>query len=467
MDGLFRTDKEGNVQPALVSSYTVSEDKTTYTFKLRNAKWSNGETITAHDFAYTWKSSLHPNFPSSNAYHLYALKNGEKVKSGALPTSLLGVNAVADDTLVVKLEKPIPNFVEMTTHPIFYPIHAKSDRENKQWASDKDAYVCSGPFTIEAWKHDNIIIGKKNPNYWDASAVQLDTLEMVMVSEETEYAMYRGNELDWAGSPLSALPVDVLEQLREKDELKQEAFLGTRMLRVNTQHDLLKSKKIRQALSLALDRNTIAEHIGGDAKMAAHRYVPQAFELFDEPVMQTEGSPQELFVEGLTELEMTHKDMPPIELIYMSKDINSRLAQAIQMQWKDALGVEVTLRNLDGNVFFDTMAKHNYDLAMGSWIAEVVDPLNFLDVFRKKTLLTNNTHWENDLFAELVEQARTCFDESKRKALLKQSEEILLEESPIIPLTYYSLSYVNKSYVKDIVVTPLGMIDFKWARIQK
>lgn len=467
MDGLFRIDKEGIPRPALAQSYTVSDDKTVYTFSLRDAQWSNGEVITAHDFVYTWKSTLHPKFPSASAYHLYAIKNAEKVKLGHLPSSLLGVEAIDDKTLVVRLEKPTLSFVEMTAHPVYFPIHAKIDKENPKWAQQVETYISSGPFTLSNWKHDFQITGTKNEKYWDQKAVQLDMIEMFMVSEETEFSMYRANELDWAGSPVSSLPIDAFDRYQDSKEFRKLPFMGTHMLRVNTQHPLLQSQKIRKALSLALDRKAITEHVFSNTTTAAHRYLPDAFEVAGMTQLEGQEKCVDVFNEGLSELSLKKEQLPSLEIAYMAKEGNKRLAQAIQSQWSEQLGINISLRALDNNVFFSLMGSKQFDLAMGSWIADVNDPLNFLDVFRTKNVLTNNTNWENAKYKELVEKARTSCSTDEKNTLVSASESILLEESPIIPLYHLSLTSLQKPHVHDVVVTPLGLIDFKWAKVTR
>ena len=166
MEGLTRVSKEGKAELALAERYTVSDDMKTYRFVLRKAKWSNGAPITAHDFVYSWKKTLSPKFPSHNAAQLYPIKNARGVKSGTLPVSMLGIKAVDNQTLVIKLENATPYFLELTASPPFFPVHAETDKLTPSWAIKSESFVGSGPFLPDKWEVSNTLTAKKNENYW-------------------------------------------------------------------------------------------------------------------------------------------------------------------------------------------------------------------------------------------------------------------------------------------------------------
>lgn len=224
MEGLTRMNYDSNPDLALAEKLIISEDQKTYTFTLKKVKWSNGDALTAHDFVYSWKKILSPTFPADNAHILYVIKNASLIKEGKLPVSMLGVQAMDDLTLVVHLEKPISFLLEVLAAPTCYPIHSQTDKENPHWAENADTYVSCGPFKLNEWKHSDSISVVKNDKYWDTNSVKLKKIDMVMVSPETGFNMYEKNELDWEGSPLSILPLDAIEKLKEKAELKTQNY---------------------------------------------------------------------------------------------------------------------------------------------------------------------------------------------------------------------------------------------------
>ncbi len=466
MDGLYRVDKQGNIQPALAQSHTTTEDGKTYTFYLRDAKWSDGTTITAHDFVYAWKTVLHPSFPSQAAYHLFHIKNAELVKNGTLPSSMLGIQAIDDTTLEITLQRPVHNFASLTAHPVFFPVPMHADKSNSNWAREADSFIASGPFIPKEWKHHYSIIGEKNPVYWDASVVQLDALEMVMVSSETEYTMFEAGELDWVGSPLSSLSTERVENEQARDGVQKAPFLGTKMIRINTKHPLLQSKKVRQALTLATDTRTIAEHVMHGLHDPAFGFVPACMQLHENAEsVALNGEVHKLFAEGCEEAGC--KQVGKLTLSYANIDTNKQFAEALQEQWRKELGIDVELQALDLKILLDSMAHGKYDLALGSWIADVDSPLNFLEIFSSTHQEANRTGWELDEYAALLDEVLQAEDPLVVKEMLRMSEKLLIENAPIIPITHYSLLYKHKPNVHDVVVTPLGTIDFKWTRVEK
>lgn len=234
MEGLTRTGKNDEITLAQAQSITVSEDQLIYTIKLKDSKWSNGDTVTAQDFSYAWKKVLAPEFISDNAYQLFVIKNAKDIKNGGIPNSLLGVNCPDEKTIVIELEQPVPYFNKLLSMPVFFPVNQKTDRKNPNWAQSKDTFVSNGPFQIASWNHNDQITAVKNPLYWDQKNVKLAEIEMVMVSEDTGIQMFESAQLDWEGSPFSALPVDAIPTLKKASEFNQSQALATYFVSINT-----------------------------------------------------------------------------------------------------------------------------------------------------------------------------------------------------------------------------------------
>ena len=468
-EGLTRVDKNGKASLALAKDVQISDDGLTYRFTLHSSKWSNGASVTSHDFAYAWKKSLSPTFNSPNSYMLYVIKNGKEVKAGKLPSSLLGIETPDEHTLVVQLDHKVPYFLELTEHPIFFPVSEKFDRLHPNWAENRETHISNGPFMMSDWKHHNLIEAKRNSSYWDAKAVNLSSLTMYMVTQETGFKMFGLNQLDWDGSPFSTIPVDALDTLRQANQLESAPVLATSWIRINLDRQPFQSKKMRRAFALALNRQDIVEHVTQGNQIPATGIVPKTMGLQDEPYFKDGQADEaaELFEEALIEMGVAREQLPEIVLTYPASECNHPLTQALQQQWYAAFGIRVRLEPIESKVYFSRVSKQDYTLSLGSWFADFNDPVNFLEVFKTKSNGTNNTNWESPSYAKLLETSYNCKDPEKRLSYLKQGEQLIMDEMPVIPIYYYTLLFVKDDDVKNVVLTKTGSIDFKWAELNK
>ena len=458
-EGLVRMDQNEKTELALAESVDISSDLKVYTFHLKDSVWSNGDLVTASDFVYAWKKMLSADFPSDTAFHLYPIKNAKAIKEGKIDADAFGAVAVDAKTLTIELDQPTPYFLDLLAIPAFFPVNKKVDENTPSWSQNAATYVCNGPFQLSDWKHQDHLLMTKNSNYWDAPSVKLTSIELQMVQEETELKMFEKGELDWAGSPLGTLPVDALKSLRSGSALKSKEMLGTYFIRVNTQKGALKHASVRKALALAINRQAIVEHVTQGNQIPATGLVPTCLNLQKEPY----------FLDG--DLQAAKKlfsgNLADITLLYPSSERSHLIAQAVQQQWFAAFGIRIKLEAVEGKVYLDRMSKQNYDLAIGSWTADFSDPINFLEVFKYKNGGSNNTFWENSRFIDLLDQSAQIADTSLRREVLAKSEKILMEEMPIIPVFYYSMLYVNQPELKDVVLSSMGQIDFRWASFEE
>lgn len=466
-EGLTRMNKEDKAELALAHRVEISSDGKIYTFYLRDAKWSNGDPVTAHDFVYSWKKVLDPAFPTDQAFQLYIIRNAKLAKAGKISPEEAGVKALDQKTLQVELEYPAAYFQELVSMPVFFPVHQSNDIQNKNWENSAAAFICNGPFLIKKWKHSDEIEVVKNPHYWDAARVKLDHIQLVMVNEDTELKMYQKKELDWAGSPLSVLPVSALPELKKQKALHIRPFLGTYFFRTNIDKLPFTHPLIRKAFALAINRKEIVENVTQGEQTVATGLVPSTLGLKNEPYF-SDGDVQQAklyFTQGLQELNLTLETIPSISLVYAAGERNHMIAQAVQEQWRKAFGVEVKLEAFEQKVYFDKLSKRDFQLAASSWIADFKDPVNFLDIFKYKMGGSNNTSWEHPRYTALLDLAKTATDPQQRLNFLKEGESILIEEMPILPLFHYTMLYTMNDQVKDVVLTSLGNVDFKWAYI--
>ncbi len=460
-DGLMRLGKDEKPECSLAEKYEVSNDGCVYTFYLREAKWTNGDPVTAQDFAYAWKKVLDPKFPSDQAFQLYVINNAQAAVEGKVSMEDVGIRVLDDKTLRVELTNPTAHFLELTTLPAFFPVCARVDQENSHWDLNANTYVCNGPFRPAEWKHSDIIEAVKNPEYWDAAHVNLKQIELIMVSEDAELKMYEKKQLDWAGSPLSILPLNALPELKKKEKLQAQPFLATYFFRTNVGKAPLDNPNLRKALALALDRSELVEHVTQGGQIPATGLVPISMGLQEGPYFQDHdvlGAQKYL---GMAEQQ--NGPTPPLTYIYVAGERNYLIAQAVQQQWKAALGIEVRLEAVERKVYFDRLSRRDFDLAASSWEADFHDPLNFLAIFKLKNGGSNNTNWENASYTALLKNAEKALDPLERKEYLKKAEALLIEEMPIIPVFHRRLLYVKKQALCDVVLSSLGALDFKWA----
>lgn len=468
-DGLTRINHLDQVELAVAEKIEVSSDGKTYTFHLREASWSNGDRVTAQDFAYGWKKVLDPNFPTDQAFQLYGIKNAKAARQGVVSLEEVGIRVKDEKTLEVELEYVVPYFEEMVAMPPFFPIHQKTDEQRAGWAGQPETFVSNGPFLMTEWKHSDHIHAVKNPHYWDAAHVKLKSIELMMVSEDAELKMYEKKEVDWAGSPLSILPLDALPALKKQKILNKSPFLATYFFRLNVEKAPFNHPLMRKAFALAINRQEIVEHVTYGQQEMATALVPPVMGLQDAPYFQDGATElaKEYFGQALKELKINVSDLPPLSLIYMSGERNHLIAQAVQQQWFETFGIRVNLESMEYKVYLDRISKRDFHLASGSWTADYKDPMNFLEVFQYKGVGSNNTGWEDSRYVDLLNNARGASTSTHRTQLLKDAERLLMEEMPLIPIFHYNLLYVRNADVHDIVLTSLGKIDFKWAYLSE
>lgn len=468
-EGLTRMNKEEKAELALASNVIVSSDLKTYTFCLKDSVWSNGDSLTAFDFSYAWKKMLSPDFPSDVSFHLYVIKNAKAAKEGKISLDEIGVKVLDEKTLEVELENSTPYFLDLVSFPAFFPVNQKIEEKNPFWAQNSSTYVGNGPFQLIEWKHQDHLTLVKNSQYWDAQKVNISSLQLQMLQEEAELKCFEKNELDWAGSPLSTLPVDAINALRKENKLNTKELLGTYFFRVNTEASPFNHPSMRRAFAIAMNRRDIVDHVTQGNQIPATGLVPLSLGLQKTQYFQDADliESRRLFDEAIADLKLTKDSLPRISLLYRTAERNHLIAQAVQQQWFEAFGVRVKLESVEGKVYFDRVSKQDFQLSAGSWIADFSDPINFLEVFKYRKGGSNNTFWENPRYISLLDQSAQVADANERKELLAQSEQILIEEMPIIPVFYYTMLYVNQPHLKDVVLSSIGQIDFKWAQIEK
>ncbi|RXT13731.1 peptide ABC transporter substrate-binding protein [Ammoniphilus sp. CFH 90114] len=467
MEGLMRIGMDGKPHEAAAEKVEISEDLKTYTFTIRDHKWSNGEAVTAHDFEYAWKWILTPTNEAPYANLLYLIENAEAAKKGEASLDDVGVKALDEKTLQVTLNNPTPYFLEFTAFSVFYPMNKAVNEGNTNWHAEANTHVGNGPYKLAEWAHGSELVLKKSDTYWDAASVKGDTVKLMVIEDQnTEVSMFEAGELDWAGSPLSEIPPDALVPLLQEGKVTSQPIAGTYLYRFNTTKEPFTNAKIRKAFSYAIDRQSLVENVAQGGQMPAMAWVPPTMIPENEKGLFQDNNVEEakkLLEEGLKELG---KDsLPPIELLYNTQELNTKLAQAIQDQWRANLGVEVTLVNKERKVQLEEEKAGQYMMSRGAWLGDINDPVNFLELF-VAVEGNNRTYWTNPEFTKLINDTYAMNDNNARMENFKKAEKILMDEMPFMPIYFYTYNYMKADNLKDVYMDGLGSLDLKWAYME-
>ncbi len=468
-DGLTRMGPDGELQLSLAESADVSEDQRIYTLKLRKSLWSDGMPVTAYDFEGSWKTMLDPLFPCEYASDLFILKNGRAAKNKKCSMDEVGVRALDEYTLRIELDHPAPLFLSILSTHAFYPSPQHITSKYPHWADKANPhYVTNGPFKLVEWKQSDHITLEKSETYWDSAHVKLDRIQMLLIEDEnTELTMFDNGELDWAGSPLSTLPLDAMPALIKTKRVTTFPMAGVYFYILNTQDPLLKNVKLRRAFALAINRQELIDNVIQSGQSPATCFIPPALSpekqyFQDNDVLRA----RRLFTEALTELQLTKEQLPIITLSYNTMNSHHKIAQAIQGQWFKAFGIHVALENKEWKVFLDEQRHGKFQIARMGGIANNYDPIGFLDRYRYLSSEENFSHWTNPRFTELLESADQTIDEALRTQLIAEAEQIFMDEMPVIPIYFYTGSYMKQPYVKGVYVSELSDVDLKWAYVE-
>lgn len=466
-EGLTRMSKGTQVELALAQAVDISPDQRVYTFTLRDALWSDGHEVTAYDFEKSWKKMLDPTFPCPFGIELYRIKNGRRAKENLCALDEVGIQAIDAKTLRVELEHPVPYFLSALATHLFYPTPSHVVEQSENWI--KENYVSNGPFRLTEWKHYESISVVKNENYWDKEAVKLEKIHLLMVEDlSTELAMYENHEIDWAGFPFTTISEDALPTLSREGKIERVELAGTYYYLFNTQRFPLNNVHIRRALALAINRQNIVDHVTLAGQTPAMALVPPLLWDHRESYFKDDDSEEakRLFALGLEELKISREDLPPFTISYNTYSGHHKIAQTIQQCWKQTFGIPVKLENKEWKVFLDELNSRDFFIARMGSLASIKDPTAFLDHYRYPEDSNNFPRWTNAQFSDLLDRADLALDNEERMLLLERAQEILIEEMPLIPLYFYTGSFLKRPYVKGVQFSEIHDVDFKCAYVE-
>jgi len=459
--------------PGVAEKWDISEDGLVYTFHLRkNAKWSNGDPVTAHDFVYSYKRILNPELASQYASMLHGLKNAREYHEEGLSwdEAKVGATAIDDYTLQLTLENPTPYFLELLNHYSWFPAHPPTiekfgafGKQGTAWTRPEN-YVGNGPFTLSDRKVNSVIEVKKNPLYWDAQTVSLEGIRFYPIeSADTEERAFHSGFLHLTQT-VSPDRIDFLKE-NHPDLIHFESYLGTYFYRFNVEEPPFDDVRVRLAFNLATDRQAIVEKVTKGGQLPARCFTPPGTGGFS-PESRFRFDPQKaksLIQEYLTEKGL--ESLPKIELKYNTSEGHKKVAEALQGMWKNHLGAEIQLLNMEWKVFLSTIAKRDFSLARAGWIGDYVDANTFLHMWRTGDG-HNNTGWSSTRYDELLELAAQESDTQKRFSYFEECEKLIAENAPILPIYFYVHVTLRSPTVKGWHPTLLDHHPYKYVQLE-
>jgi oligopeptide transport system substrate-binding protein len=450
--GLTAQDASANVIPGAAESWTVSDDGKVYTFKLRpGALWSDGTPVTAQDFVYSFQRVVSPETAAEYAYMLAPVVNAEAITAGEKKPEELGVKAVDDLTFEVTLNAPTPYFLEMLTHQATYPVQkANIDAKGADFTKPGNL-VSNGAYTLAEFVPNDHIKLVKNPKFYDAATVAVDTVNFYPTEDRsTAIKRFEAGELDMNDD----FPTEQLADIKARfgDQVKVGPYLGTYYYVFKTTKAPWDNVKLRQAISMAIDRDFLAEKIWQNTMIPAYSFVPPGIAGYkDAPLPYAEESQldrEDQAAAILKELGYGPDNPLKMEIRFNTSENHTNTAVAIQEQLKP-LGIEVSMINTDGATHFGFLEQHgDFDVARAGWIADYKDPQNFLDLC--KTGAGNNyAEYSNPVVDDLLAKAAGSANPEDRMNLLSQSEQVAVaEDLCVVPLLFYSFHSVVSDRVK-------------------
>lgn len=466
-EGLVAKDpKTLEIVPAVADRWEISDDNMTYIFHIReNAKWSNGDPVTAHDFVNSWLRGLMPGLGNETVTILFLFKNAEKFYLNEITDpSLIGFKAIDEHHLKIELENPTPYFLQLLDYVALLPVHTAHiqkfgalDDPANPWAKVGN-FVGNGAFTLKDWVPGRSLVVERNPHYWDRDTVRLNEIHFMPIEQLlVEERMFKAGHLhrtEWM--PYAKMPA---YRDRKDPEYNHYPFFSTYFYVFNTTKPPFDDVRIRTALAYAVDRKTLVESVTNGVQSATGALTPPdtlGYTSRSQIVFDAENARQLLADAGYPD----GKNFPVIELMYNNNEDHRKVAEAIQQMWKKHLNINVKLKNQEWKVFLHEVKSLNHDIARMGWVGDYMDPNTFLGIFTSDSG-DNRTGWKNKQYDDLLKKAATTGNKEERFEILQQAETILLDEAPLIPLYNYTTNNLISTQLKGYHQNILDYYSYK------
>jgi len=478
MEGLYRLGEGAKAVPGIAESHDVSEDGLTWTFKLReDAKWSNGDSVTANDFVYAWQRAVNPDTGSEYGPYMMGgvIKNATEISQGDMPVEELGVKADGDYTLVVELANPTPYFESLTSFGTFLPLNQKFvEEKGDAFATSSENLLANGPFTLENWESTSQKWNlAKNDTYWDADTVKLETINYVVVKDaQTMVDLYEKGEVDRTG-----LSSDLVDQYSSDEDYTIKADNSVFYLKINqTRNEALANKNIRAAISRAFDKEALVNTILNNGSLAANGLIPADFtpmpdgsgdfrEVSGDLVTYDTAAAQEFWEKGLEELGT---DSVEIEFLGGDTDVSKTMNEYLANQLQTNLpGLKVTLKQVPFEQRLDLDTNQDYDLQLAGWGPDYLDPYTFLSLWITDGG-NNKMGYSNAEYDKLLEETTTTLatDNEARYQNFLEAEKILFEDAAIAPVYQRAGAFLSSPKIQGLIENPFGpSYEYKWTSV--
>ena len=472
---LVRLNEKNEVVPAGAESWTKSEDGKVWTFKIRQGmKWSNGDPVTGKDYFNGIKRGIDPKTRSEYSILTFYIENAENFNNGTIKDfGQVGVKLKDDYTLEFTLSKPAPFFIKTLIMPVYFPVNEKALVTNGEaYATEADKSIYNGPFIMEEWEHNSKVVMKKNPNYWNAQNIKLDTLTATIVADfDAATNFFENKELD-----LTRISVEKMESYKGKPELHTVPDGRVYYFGFNRSNPVLKNIKIRQALSLAIDRKQLVDSVLNGVGLPASGVVAlgnagekgdfrkEAGDLFAQ---FSNTTPKQLFDEGLKELNITPAQVK-LKLTVDEKGTGKKEAEFYQAQWKEKLGIDVEVEVLTTKERIARAKAGEFDIVRYGWGPDYADPMTYLEIFHSKAKDINFAKYSNPEYDKLIDLAKVNQDNKTRMDAMKKAEKLLSDDFTYSALYYQVGVYLINPNLKGVVLRSVGdSVDFYNAYVTK
>lgn len=471
IDGLMGLDKDGNITYAIAASYTLSDDKLVYTYKLRDTQWSNGTKVTADDFVYAWQRLIKnagnyaymlgsDGAAITNADALMEKQaNGEEITQADLDT--LGVKALDEHTLEVTVERPCSYFDELMTFPCYYPINrAYAEEKGDTYAKTADSVLSNGAFTLKTWELGSKAVFEKNPNYWNKDAVKIDKLVMTLVQDPKTAA----TNFDSGYNDFAIINSSLVDKYKDTAEYVtySEGYLF--YLQLNLNNEVLANENIRKALSLAVDRTDFADNILKDGSKEANGFIPSGLCINNGIDFRTQAvdftsydftQAQEALNAGLQELG---KDSVTIQLLYGTDESPmDQMATYLQNAFSKLEGLKVEMvATTKKDRIYNKQKNREYEVALTRWGPDYGDATTYLNL-----LLDGNSNnygdYISDTYMAKMDEVKSTADAAERFNKMVEAEQIAMQDYAVIPIFEKGSAVLIRSNVKNLVHRPVGV----------
>lgn len=472
-EGLYRYGADGQLEPALaVGEPEVSEDGLTYTFTLReDAKWENGDPVTAHDFVFAWQRGVAPETAAGNAYLLYSVKNAQAINEGSLPVEELGIKALSDTELEVQLDNPVPYFLNLLVSAIYYPQNeAFVTAQGEDFGKNSDHILANGPFTLKNWDGTGLNwTYEKNEQYWDSENIEVDKINVQVIKEPTTGV----NLFETGAADVAYLSGELTKQYQNHEAYQSFLSANSTYLEMGiSSNPDLQNLNLRQALSLAIDREVLTQDVLADGSVPTTNQVPRDVAKhpvtgadFSEDVENTVVYDPELALEKWEAAKQElGKEEVKLDLLVSDDEGSKSQGEFIQGSIQQTLpGVTITLRPVPAKVRFDEMMSFDFDMALGGWSGSLGDAAEFLEIFTT-TATHNHAQYANPEFDALIEasQSTLATDPEKRWDTLVEAANTLNHEQITLPLYQRSTPVLLSERIEGLQVNTVGpTFDFR------